>query len=56
MFEYNRLILLKKQLSYFQELLKRAHANHLACLGTYHTGDSKGAAGGDSLFVANHTY
>lgn len=39
-----------------KELLKRAHANHLACLGTYHTGDSKGAAGGDSLFVANHTY
>jgi len=38
-----------------KELLKRAFSNHLACLGKY-GGDSVGAAGGDSLFIANHQY
>lgn len=37
------------------ELLKRAKANSLATLGQY-TGGEKGAAGSESLFVANHTY
>lgn len=38
-----------------RELQKRAHANHLACLGQY-AGGVDGASGQDSLFVANHTY
>ncbi|XP_071094359.1 fructose-bisphosphate aldolase-like isoform X1 [Haliotis cracherodii] len=37
------------------ELLKRAKANGLAALGKY-TGGSESAAGGKSLFVANHAY
>lgn len=37
------------------ELLKRAKANSLASLGQYRGGE-QGAAGSESLFVANHTY
>lgn len=37
------------------ELLKRAKSNSLASVGQYKGGE-KGAAGGESLFVANHTY
>lgn len=37
------------------ELAKRAHANSLASIGQYKGGE-KGAAGSESLFVANHTY
>ncbi|GFR75025.1 fructose-bisphosphate aldolase [Elysia marginata] len=38
-----------------QELLKRAQANGAAAVGKY-SGDGQGAAGGESLFVANHAY
>jgi fructose-bisphosphate aldolase class I len=37
------------------ELVKRAHSNGLASLGQY-KGGIAGAAGNESLFVANHTY
>jgi fructose-bisphosphate aldolase class I len=37
------------------ELLKRAKSNSLASVGQYKGGE-KGAAGSESLFVANHTY
>lgn len=37
------------------ELLKRAKSNSLATMGQYKGGE-KGAAGSESLFVANHTY
>jgi fructose-bisphosphate aldolase class I len=37
------------------ELLKRARANGAAAVGKYEGGRA-GAAGGDSLFVANHSY
>ncbi|GFO21710.1 fructose-bisphosphate aldolase [Plakobranchus ocellatus] len=37
------------------ELLKRAGSNGLAAVGKYQGGGS-GAAGGESLFVANHSY
>lgn len=38
-----------------QELLKRAKINSLASKGEYKGGEN-GAAGKESLFVANHTY
>lgn len=37
------------------ELMKRAHANSMAAQGLYKGGEN-GAAGNESLFVANHTY
>lgn len=37
------------------ELLKRTKANGAAAVGEY-KGEESGTAGGDSLFVANHTY
>ena len=37
------------------ELIKRARSNGLASIGQYQGGDH-GAAGGESLFVANHKY
>lgn len=36
-------------------LLHRARMNSLACRGLYE-GEEKGAAAGESLFVANHQY
>merc|ERR1712154_378364 len=38
-----------------QELHKRASSNGAAALGNY-SGGGAGAAGGDSLYVANHSY
>ncbi|KAK7073470.1 hypothetical protein SK128_013855, partial [Halocaridina rubra] len=38
------------------ELLKRAKANGLACVGKYAAGSSSGAASESGLFVKNHQY
>jgi len=39
-----------------EEYIKRALNNHQAALGKYVSSGDHGAAGGDSLFVANHAY
>ncbi|KAJ3583770.1 hypothetical protein NHX12_015592 [Muraenolepis orangiensis] len=39
-----------------EEYIKRAMTNNLASQGKYVTSGDKGAAGGDSLFVADHAY
>merc|ERR1712061_191429 len=39
-----------------EEFMKRALANSLACVGKYVTAGGSSAAGGESLYVANHAY